>query len=155
MGLNNGMKNEHIPSSHARAFTARPLVKLCIAALLAASGILGCRGPSEPAANSDIAGTYALKSVNGSNVPCALQHQDAALTVKSGSFTITADGACFCETFFALPSGKEASKKVEASYAREGSTLKMKWKGAGQTVGTVESNAFTMNNEGMIFAYRK
>jgi hypothetical protein len=31
----------------------------------------------------------------------------------------------------------------------------MQWEGAGTTVGTVEGNDFTMNNEGMVFVYRK
>ena len=31
----------------------------------------------------------------------------------------------------------------------------MKWEGAGTTTGTVEGYTFTINTEGMIFAYRK
>jgi len=31
----------------------------------------------------------------------------------------------------------------------------MNWQGAGTTIGTVEGDTFTMNNEGMVFAYRK
>ncbi len=31
----------------------------------------------------------------------------------------------------------------------------MKWERAGITTGTVEGSSFTMNNEGMNFAYRK
>jgi hypothetical protein len=33
--------------------------------------------------------------------------------------------------------------------------LKMQWQGAGQTTGTVEGNTFTMENEVMVFAYKK
>ena len=31
----------------------------------------------------------------------------------------------------------------------------MKWQGAGLTTGTVEGNTFTMDNEGMLFVYKK
>jgi hypothetical protein len=31
----------------------------------------------------------------------------------------------------------------------------MRWKGAGTTTGNIQGSDFTMNNEGMIFAYRK
>jgi hypothetical protein len=56
---------------------------------------------------------------------------------------------------FSLPSGADASREVSASYTREGSKLTMTWTGAGTTIGSVEGNTFTMDNEGMIFAYRK
>ena len=36
-----------------------------------------------------------------------------------------------------------------------GDTVRMKWKGAGQTEGQVTANGFTMTNEGMTLAYRK
>ena len=31
----------------------------------------------------------------------------------------------------------------------------MKWQGAGMTIGTVEGDTFTMDNEGMVFVYKK
>jgi hypothetical protein len=31
----------------------------------------------------------------------------------------------------------------------------MKWQRAGMTIGSVEGNMFTMNNEGMVLAYRR
>jgi hypothetical protein len=31
----------------------------------------------------------------------------------------------------------------------------MQWKDAGTTTGTIEGNTFTMDNEGMVFAYKK
>ena len=41
------------------------------------------------------------------------------------------------------------------TYTRQGTKLTMKWEGAGITMGNVESNTFTMDNEGMVFVYRK
>jgi hypothetical protein len=51
--------------------------------------------------------------------------------------------------------GRDAAIEVKATYTREGPKLTMKWQGAGTTIGTVEGDIFTMNNEGMVFAYRK
>jgi hypothetical protein len=31
----------------------------------------------------------------------------------------------------------------------------MRWQGAGMTIGSVAGDTFTMNNEGMVLAYRK
>jgi hypothetical protein len=100
-------------------------------------------------------GTYALVSVDGKPLPCTLQHEGQSPTIKSGTFIISADGTCSSKVDFSLPSGGDNRREVKASYKREGSKLTMKWEGAGTTLGTVEGDTFTMNNEGMIFAYRK
>ena len=31
----------------------------------------------------------------------------------------------------------------------------MQWKGAGETVGTIQGNTVTMDNDGMVFVYSK
>jgi hypothetical protein len=31
----------------------------------------------------------------------------------------------------------------------------MQWKGVGQTIGTILGDTFTMDNEGMVFVYKK
>jgi hypothetical protein len=54
-----------------------------------------------------------------------------------------------------VPPGGDVNRVVKATYTRENSKLTMRWEGAGTTTGTVEGDTFTMNNEGMIFAYRK
>jgi len=77
------------------------------------------------------------------------------MTVQSGVFIINADGSCSSKVSFAVESGEELSREVKATYTREGSTLAMKWEGAGTTTGDVAEDTFTMNNEGMIFSYRK
>jgi hypothetical protein len=56
---------------------------------------------------------------------------------------------------FVPPSGAESTRDVDATYTQEGSVLRMRWKGAGQTTGTLDGNTFTMNNEGMILQYQK
>jgi len=56
---------------------------------------------------------------------------------------------------FSVEPSKEMTREVKAAYTQEGSTLTMKWEGAGTTTGTVHGDTFTMNNEGMVFSYRK
>lgn len=107
------------------------------------------------AVESNPVGTYNLVSVDGKQVPCVLQHEGQSPTVKSGSFIINPDGTCSSKVDFSLPSGGHSSREVKATYTRQGSKLTMQWEGAGLTTGTVEGDTFTMNNEGMIFAYRK
>jgi hypothetical protein len=104
---------------------------------------------------TDIAGVYALVSVNGKPVPADASHDGATLQVRSGAFTIQADGTCSSKMVFVPPSGTEVTREVGATYTQDGSKLTMQWKGAGKTVGTIAGDTFTMNNEGMVLVYRK
>jgi hypothetical protein len=105
-----------------------------------------------PAADINPVGTYGLVTVDGNKVPCTVQHEGHTMTINSGSFIINADGTCSSKMSLA---GRDAAIEVKATYTREGPKLTMQWQGAGMTVGTVEGDTFTMNNEGMVFAYRK
>ena len=113
------------------------------------------RPKQKVAEGGDPTGVYALVSVNGNKVPASVSHDGSALQVRSGTFTIKADGTCSTKTVFVPPSGQEATREVSATYTKEGSKLTMQWKGAGMTTGTIEGNTFTMDNEGMLFVYRK
>lgn len=118
----------------------------------------GCgKSPAAPATSgdADISGVYTLVTVDGKPLPARVTHDGAALEVRSGSFVIHADGTCSSKVTFVPPSGAEAIREVSATYSREGMKLNMQWKGAGKTVGTVSSNTFTMDNEGMAFSYKK
>ena len=146
-----------------RRATRHPL-KLCLLPLLMLIVLAGCNQAAKvgadaqdakAAADTNPVGTYALVSVDGKKVPCVLQHEGRSPTIKSGSFVIKADGTCSSKVDFSLPSGGDSSREVKATYTRQGSTLTMKWEGAGTTTGTVAGDTFTMNNEGMIFAYHK
>jgi len=103
----------------------------------------------------DIAGIYALTSVNGKTVPATLSHEGNNLQIRSGSFTIGADGRCASKMTFVPPSGSESTMIVKATSNREGLKLRLQWEGAGTTTGTIQANTFTMENEGMVFVYRK
>lgn len=127
----------------------------CCLTLLAALAWTGCNPTGTTGAETHPAGTYALASVNSSNVPCALNHDGHTLTIKSGVFIIDTNGTCVSKMSFTTPAGAEASREVKATWTRDQATLTMKWQGAGTTVGIVKGDTFTMTNEGMVLAYRR
>jgi len=143
-------------SSSSAVLLRRAAAALLGALLLAAIPFLPARAHAAPAAaNGDIAGVYTLVSVNGSAVPMTLEHEGAKLVIRSGAFTINADGTCVSKMVFVPPPGQEVTREVRATYTRQGTKLTMQWEGAGITEGTVEGATFTMNNEEMVLAYRK
>ena len=73
-------------------------------------------------------------------------------TACRGIFIINADGTCSSKMSLA---GRDKAIEVKATYTREGPKLTMKWQGAGMTIGSVEGDTFTMNNEGMLLVYKK
>jgi hypothetical protein len=103
----------------------------------------------------DPTGVYTLVTVNGTNVPVTVPHSGSTLQVNSGTFTINADGTCSSKVTFVPPSGTSATREVKATYTRAGPKLTMRWERAGTTTGTLGTNTFTMNNEGMILGYRR
>jgi hypothetical protein len=104
---------------------------------------------------TDFTGVYVLVSVNGNPVPANITHESAVLQVRSGTFTINADGTCSTRTVIIPPSGTESAREVSATYTKEGPKLIMQWAGAGQTIGTIQGGTFTMDNEGMLLVYKK
>jgi hypothetical protein len=106
-------------------------------------------------AKSDHIGTYNLISINGAKLPCTPPHEGGAPEVQSGAITLKADGSLTTITTFKVPSGQVANREVSGTYTREGSQFMMQWTRAGRTTATLERSTFTMNNEGMMFAYRK
>ncbi len=117
--------------------------------------LFACQHMPKTVSGGDHTGIYTLISVDGSDVPASVSHGNVSLRVSSGTFTINADGTCNSKVVFGLPSGDEMTREVNATYTQEGSKLSMQWEGAGTTEGTVEGDSFTMNNEGMIFVYKK
>ena len=143
---------EHISAKTlTRAKHALHLCFLLTAGLL----VSGCKPEAKVSKGGDPAGVYALVSVNGKQVPASVSHDGVALQVRSGTFTLKADGTCSTRTIFVPPSGSATTNEVSATYTKDGSKLTMQWQGAGTTTGTIEGNTFTMNNEGLTFVYRK
>jgi hypothetical protein len=127
--------------------------KCCV--LAAGLFVSACQKQPTTQYTADPVGVYALISVNGRPVPTSLSHEGATLGVRSGAFTINADGTCSSKITFVPPSGTEAIREVSATYNSDGSKLTMQWKGAGTTVGTIDGNTFSMENEDMVLVYRK
>ena len=153
-------KQNELNSEQGRA--TRHLLQLCLLPLFMVVVCAGCKQEAKvtadtktvaaPAADINPDGTYALVTVDGNKVPYTVQHEGHTMTIKSGGFIINADGTCSSRMSLA---GRDAAIEVKATYTREGTKLTMQWQGAGTTMGTVEGDTFTMNNEGMVFAYRK
>lgn len=141
-------------SNDQRKHSTSRLLGLCALTLLIALTWMGCKSGTTNTADAELAGAYTLVKVDGKNLPCAVAHPGSP-TVKSGVFTFNADGTCSSKITFVTPSGGEAERYVKARYTREAGKLKMKWEGAGTTIGEIEDGTFTMNNEGNVFVYRK
>jgi hypothetical protein len=156
------------PSVFTEAVTR--FVPRCILCALTACVLLsGCKRaetpqPATPASSPaaadaaklpEISGTYTLVSINGTPLPFTVTHEGPGIQVTSGTFTFRPDGTCATMTAFVMPSGQAQSREVSATYARDGSKLTMQWQDAGVTIGTVEGDTLTMENEGQVFLYQK
>ena len=149
------MKN----SKCVRASTSRSLKPtsclLGLTLLVTGLWLTGCKPATSVSEKPDPSGTYTLVTINGNKLPFTPPHEGGAPQVISGSFTIKPDGTCSSKINFTLPSGGASSREVSATYTQAGDKLHMQWQGAGQTIGTVAADTFTMDNEGNLFAYRK
>jgi len=155
--------NSYSPVREQNRISPRSIA-LCLLAFVVALMVLGLTGckdstrvPSgdNSSGAAQIAGEYTLVSVDGKAVPCVVSHEGMDVTMKSGVFTINADGTCRSVSTFSVGSNPDVHRIVDATYDRSGMDMTMRWKGAGTTKGTVNGDTFTMNNEGMIFTYRK
>ena len=117
--------------------------------------MLANKAKAAAASNKQLAGVYALVTVNGQKLPATVSHEGNTLEIRSGTFTINPDGTCSSMMTFVPPNGKEVTLETKATYSAEGQKLNMQWQGAGRTTGTAAGNTFTMENEGMVFTYRK
>ena len=156
------MKSKQNELNGEQRQATRHLLQLCLLPLFMVVVCAGCKQEAKvaadtktvaaPAADINPVGTYALVTVDGNKVPCTVQHEGHTMTIKSGGFIINADGTCSSKMSL---EGRDAPIEVKATYTREGPKLTMKWQGAGMTIGTVEGDTFTMDNEGMVFVYKK
>ena len=130
-------------------------IVLVVSFLTGCTATLAADKHKATANNIDPTGTYALVAVDGATIPAVASHGDAEIKVHSGVFTINTDGTCSSKTIFSPPSGGQVTRKVNATYTRNGSNLVMQWQGAGVTTGTIADETFTMDNHGMIFVYSR
>jgi hypothetical protein len=127
----------------------------CTACKPAAQANVNASANADADAEKAAAGVYTLVTVDGKPMPADISHEGHALQVRSGSFTLNADGTCSSKMVFVPAGGLEVTREVSAAYTRTGSKLDMRWKGAGTTTGTLEGTKFTMNNEGMTLIYQE
>lgn len=149
--LDSLVKAKDSSSNKSITATARRAFLILTAGLF----LSACQPEPGSVANSDPVGVYTLVSVDGKNVPASVSHDGVHLQVRSGTFAFNPGQTCGTKTVFVPPSGTEVIREVSATYTRTGSKLAMKWHGAGTTSGTIEGDTFTMENEDMVFVYRK
>jgi hypothetical protein len=149
------MKSMHPRSSQTGRVVALRVLGCLLLLLVAFLLLPGCERGANPPGGPSISGTYVLVTVDGNKLPYTVAHEGGAPKVLSGTFTIANDGTCKSKIEFVLPSGAASTREVSGTFTREGPTLQMRWTGAGTTVGTLKGDNFSMNNEGIVFAYRK
>ena len=149
------MKTTPFPANFSLGIRLINICALVALAAMTACTLAGCTSGDHNSAKIDPSGVYSLVSVDDKPVPCEVMHGETAMTIKSGVFTIDADGTCSSLMSFSVAGNEDVSREVKATYTATGSELTMKWERAGTTIGQVEGNRFTMNNEGMVLAYEK
>ena len=153
MGFNTPMKPQSMRSFIHNSTSLRTAFHMCLGSITII--LAGCQPSTSPTSTASVDGTFTLRTVDGLALPAKVQHGNAAVEVLSGSMAFNSDGTCVSKTVFRPPAGREVHREVTADYVRDGSNLRMKWHGAGKTTGTLQGDAFTMNNEGMVFAYQR
>jgi hypothetical protein len=115
-----------------------------------------CTSTPKAAGRSQIAGTYDLTTVDGHAIPFAPMHggRQAPLVV-SGTLTLNADHTFDSSMSYGNASGVTWSKDFEGTYSGQSGQYVLKWEGAGKTSVKIDGATLTMNNEGMLFIYRK
>jgi hypothetical protein len=107
------------------------------------------------ATTPDHTGTYSLVTINGNALPFTPPHEGGAPEIRSSTFTLIADGTFSLTMTYGMPSGEVISRDFSGTYTRGGSVFSFQWTGAGSTTATLEGNTLTMNNEGVLYGYRK
>ncbi len=149
------MKAKSIAPDICVETSAPRILALGLLAVLLLLALTGCKNAATNTAEIHPVGIYTLVSIDGKTVPCNLTHEGAAMVVKSGSLTFNADGTCRSLSIFSIPPHPDIRREVNATFTQNGAEFTMRWQGAGITKGQINGDTFTMNNEGMIFCYRK
>ena len=126
--------------------------RLFLVLLLLGLWLPACKQVSGP---SDVTGTYLLVTIDGRELPYTPAHQGGAPQVVSSTLTLDAGGTFRMSMSYATTPGNSISRDFGGTYTQEGTVLSMLWKGAGKTTATLEGSTLTLNNEGILFAYRK
>ena len=103
-------------------------------------------GTSTSPNNVNLAGTYTLRSVNGANLPYAIQAQGVSLQVTGDQFVI-ADGGTFSETttYKVVSTGATQVGSSTGTWARAGSTIAFSFADGGSQTGTCDGKNLTID----------
>ena len=104
----------------------------------------------------EVAGTYTLATVDGHAVPYAPMHGgQQAPEVAGGSLTLNTDGTFSSEMRFTNPEIRVMGGSSKGNFVLERDEYVLSWEGAGKTLVQIDGDTLTMNNEGMLFVYKK
>ena len=134
---------------------AMKAIHLSILVLLTVSLSVACSHRDQTPENKSHFGAYTLVEVDGHAIPAEVSHGQTLIRVESGRIEFEAGGTCISQTVFGPPEGENIHREVRADCVYKGHSVDLTWHGAGRTRGQFGPDDFTMNNEGMIFRYRK
>lgn len=107
------MKRQHRAASPKVDNQTSRIAALGLLALLLSLALTGCKHSSRPTTNLNPAGNYTLINVDGQDLPCRVKHDGVDLSIKSGTFTITAAGQCRSVMIFSPPRPRRHSPRSE------------------------------------------
>jgi hypothetical protein len=130
------------------------------AIVLLLAPILGCKTDTTGPTTASIAGSYSLRSINGSNLPFVLA-QNGANKIESVSETITVvDGGTFTQqgtVRYTINGVVSVESYADAgAFVRNGTAVTFQFNSDGSSgTGTVADGTITVGFEGYSYIYRK
>ena len=133
------------------------MVRLHVVILVIGLCISGCSEDANPTETKtlDYTGIYNLITIDGNNLPYTPSHEGNTLQVQSSTFILNTDAAFEMTMTYKRQSGEIFNQDFSGTYTLNNYTFTFHWQGAGKNTAALEGDSFTMNNEGLLFLYRK
>lgn len=136
------------------------------AVLAVATAVAGfttaARRPTTQGTQPPIAGIYRLVTIDGRAIPVAPVHPGAPANVQApevlaSTMILRPDGSFIMAMAYRNAPGRPqySAQPFSGTYAPDSDAFVARWDGAGSTRLTLANDTLVMNNEGMLFAYRK
>ena len=120
---------------------------------------VGCGGGDSTGPDDSVAGTYSLRTVNGSNLPfIVLQVGADKLELTADVLTLTDAGSFTQITTFRVTEGGQVTTSTVAdagSYTRTGTAISATFNSGGTATGTISGGTITVAQDGFSYVYRK
>lgn len=139
--------------------------------LLAAALVLAaCMPPAPsvqqagaPASLAALAGRYTLRTIDGNPIPVSPVHPGApanarAPEVLASTLVLREDGTFIMAMSYREPTSgghRFFDMPFSGTWAPDGAGYRMRWDGAGQTGVTIRGDTLVLDNERIIFLYRR